>query len=82
MHSVVTTENLRKRLPTSKGFYEAVRGIDIEVFAQEIFGFLGPNGAGKTTTLRMLTTLLPIDEGEAWVAGFNVKIRPRGFVQR
>ena len=77
MHSVVTTQNLRKRLPTKKGFYEAVRGIDIEVSAQEIFGFLGPNGAGKTTTIRMLTTLLPIDEGEAWVAGFNVKTEAR-----
>lgn len=77
MHSVVTTQNLRKRLPTKKGFYEAVRGIDIEISAQEIFGFLGPNGAGKTTTIRMLTTLLPIDEGEAWVAGFNVKTQAR-----
>ena len=42
----------------------------------EIFGFLGPNGAGKTTTLRMLTTLMPPDEGQAIVAGFDVANEP------
>jgi ABC-2 type transport system ATP-binding protein len=53
----------------------AVDGIDLEVESGQIFGFLGPNGAGKTTTLRMLATLLPIDSGEAMVAGFDVKKR-------
>jgi ABC-2 type transport system ATP-binding protein len=48
----------------------------MEVARGEIFGFLGPNGAGKTTTLRMLTTLLPIDEGSASVAGFDVRQEP------
>ncbi|HEY2636348.1 MAG TPA: ATP-binding cassette domain-containing protein, partial [Solirubrobacteraceae bacterium] len=33
----------------------------------EVFGLLGPNGAGKTTTLRVLTTLLPPDDGRAAV---------------
>ena len=37
---------------------EAVRGIDFEVAAGEIFGFLGPNGAGKSTTINMLCTLV------------------------
>lgn len=69
---MITTHNLKKSFTTKNGFYHAVRGIDLNVIAGEIFGFLGPNGAGKTTTLRMLTTLLPIDEGEAYVAGFNV----------
>jgi ABC-2 type transport system ATP-binding protein len=48
----------------------------MEVARGEIFGFLGPNGAAKTTTLRMLTTLLPIDEGSASVAGFDVRQEP------
>ncbi len=51
--------------------------MSISVGRGEIFGFLGPNGAGKTTTLRMLTTLLPIDEGTAIVAGLDVGRSPR-----
>lgn len=56
---------------------EAVRGISLSVKSGEIFGFLGPNGAGKTTSLRMLTTLLPIDEGEAKIAAYDVKRNPK-----
>ena len=52
---------------------EAVRGVDLEVGAGQIFGFLGPNGAGKTTTLRMLATLLPPDVGH----GDRRRRRPR-----
>lgn len=55
----------------------AVKGISLSADAGEIFGFLGPNGAGKTTSLRMLTTLLPIDEGEAKIAGYDVKRNPK-----
>lgn len=72
MQSIITIKDLKKKFPVKGGFYEAVRGVNLEVFEKEIFGFLGPNGAGKTTTLRMLTTLLPIDSGEAFVAGYNV----------
>lgn len=61
---------------------EAVRGISLSVTRGEIFGFLGPNGAGKTTTLRMLTTLLPIDEGQALVAGFDLKAQPHEVRRR
>src|SRR5688500_14828352 len=50
----------------------AVRGVDIEVAAGEIYGFLGPDGAGKTTTVRMLTTLLLPTGGSASVAGHDV----------
>ncbi|MCF7852520.1 MAG: ATP-binding cassette domain-containing protein [Simkaniaceae bacterium] len=73
---VITTRNLRKTFTTKRGVHEAVKGVDLAVNAGEVFGFLGPNGAGKTTTLRMLTTLLPIDDGEASVAGFDVATQP------
>jgi ABC-2 type transport system ATP-binding protein len=55
---------------------EAVRGVDLDVRAGEIFGFLGPNGAGKSTTVRMLTTLLTITAGRAEVAGADVEREP------
>ena len=51
------------------GKVEAVRGIDLEVGAGEIFGFLGPNGAGKSTTISILCTLVRPTSGVAQVAG-------------
>jgi ABC-2 type transport system ATP-binding protein len=52
---------------------DAVVGIDLEVAKGEIFGFLGPNGAGKTTTQRMFATLIMPDDGEAVIAGANLR---------
>src|SRR5580658_3689428 len=58
------------------GKVEAVRGIDLEVGAGEIFGFLGPNGAGKSTTISILCTLIRPTTGVAQVAGFDVRQDP------
>jgi ABC-2 type transport system ATP-binding protein len=58
------------------GDNRAVDSIDLTVGQGEIFGVLGPNGAGKTTMLRMLATLLPIDEGRAEVFGVDVRQQP------
>jgi ABC-2 type transport system ATP-binding protein len=74
---VLHTSNLKKTFTFKKKKVEAVRGVDLTVKKGQIFGFLGPNGAGKTTTLRMLATLLSIDEGEAMVAGYDVRKQPR-----
>jgi ABC-2 type transport system ATP-binding protein len=54
------------------GDVTAVDGISFTVERGEVFGLLGPNGAGKTTTLRVLTTVLPADDGTATVAGYDV----------
>ncbi len=63
-----------KRTYKSRGkAIEAVRGIDLKVYAGEIVGFLGPNGAGKTTTLKMLCTLLDPTGGTAVVAGSDLR---------
>jgi ABC-2 type transport system ATP-binding protein len=59
-------------LEKSFGDVRALAGIDLEVPAGTILGLLGPNGAGKTTAVRILTTLLPPDEGSARVAGLDV----------
>lgn len=81
MDNVIEAVSLKKRFHQSeKGkrkTIEAVRGVTLSIKHGEIYGFLGPNGAGKTTTLRMLTTLLPIDEGDAYVAGFDLKKQPQ-----
>jgi ABC-2 type transport system ATP-binding protein len=60
---------------------EAVRGIEFEVRAGEIFGFLGPNGAGKSTTINMLCTLVRPSGGAARVAGHDV-VSERDEVRR
>jgi ABC-2 type transport system ATP-binding protein len=75
----VTSEaviEVRGLVRTFEGGVEAVRGIDLAVSRNEVFGFLGPNGAGKTTTVRMLCTLLPPTAGTARVAGFDVVESP------
>ncbi|HVW35409.1 MAG TPA: ATP-binding cassette domain-containing protein [Acidimicrobiia bacterium] len=50
----------------------ALEGIDLYVAPGTVFGLLGPNGAGKTTTVRILTTILRPDSGEAKVLGHDV----------
>jgi ABC-2 type transport system ATP-binding protein len=55
------------------GSVTAVAGVDLDVPAGTVMAVLGPNGAGKTTMVRMLTTLTMPDEGEAKVAGFDVR---------
>ena len=64
---VISVRGLRK----SYGTLEAVKGIDIEVHAGEVFGLLGPNGAGKTTTVEILEGLRPRTSGEVTVLGFD-----------
>src|SRR3954454_6101376 len=64
------------------GDVKAVRGVDLRVARGEVFGFLGPNGAGKSTTVRMLTTLLTITAGRAWVSGIDVTSDPDGVRRR
>jgi len=61
----------------------AVDNLSFEVHPGSILALLGPNGAGKTTTINMLTTLLPIDEGRASIAGIDVTAQPdvaRGLI--
>ena len=51
------------------GDFIAVNDVSFEIQAGEIFGFLGSNGCGKTTTMKMLTGLLPVSAGEAFLFG-------------
>src|SRR6266576_5765956 len=69
----ISVRQLRKTYP---GGVEAVKSIDFEVAAGEVFGLLGPNGAGKSTTIGMLTTTIAPTSGSARVAGFDVASEP------
>jgi ABC-2 type transport system ATP-binding protein len=71
-------EGLRHRF----GDHAAVDGIDLRIEQGEIFGLLGPNGAGKTTTIRVLNTLLPIQEGRIAILGYDVREAPMAVRRR
>jgi ABC-2 type transport system ATP-binding protein len=58
-------------LHMSYGSFEAVRGIDLDVTAGEVFAFLGPNGAGKTTTVEILEGYRRRSAGEVDVLGVD-----------
>ena len=58
------------------GNFQAVNDVSFSVHPGEIFGYLGANGAGKSTTIRMLCGLLAPTDGEARVAGVDVKADP------
>jgi ABC-2 type transport system ATP-binding protein len=72
----VEAAGLVKTYRSRAGTVDAVRGVDLQVEAGEVFGFLGPNGAGKSTTVRMLTTLLSLTSGTARVSGLDVAREP------
>jgi len=75
LHAVPAVE-VRQLEKTYPGGVEAVKGIDFQVAAGEVFGMLGPNGAGKSTTIGILTTTIEPTGGSARLAGFDVCRHP------
>lgn len=57
------------------GNVRALRGIDLVVQPQQVYGFLGPNGAGKTTSIRILLDLIRPTNGTAHVLGFDCQLQ-------
>ena len=65
---MIRAEHLTKKFEN----LAAVDDLSLSVDEGEIFGLVGPDGAGKTTTMRLLTSIMDPDGGEAWVAGHHV----------
>ena len=72
MANAIEAEGLVK----TYGEVRALDGFSFSVPEGVVFGLLGPNGAGKSTTVKILTTLSSPQEGEARVAGHDVRRQP------
>jgi ABC-2 type transport system ATP-binding protein len=70
--AAVSAAGLRK----SYGDKSVLDGIDLHIPAGSVFALLGPNGAGKTTTVKILSTLITADGGQAQVAGHDLATSP------
>jgi lipooligosaccharide transport system ATP-binding protein len=80
--SVGQTTLLARGLKKSYAGFEAVKGVDFEVYRGECFGFLGPNGAGKTTTMKMIYGAAVHTGGQLEVASLEVRRAEREVKRR
>lgn len=86
MEKVLEVKNLVKKFKlsskqmklaqTTEKIKVAVNDLSFDAYKGEIYGLLGPNGAGKTTTLRMISTLIKADSGDALIDGISVRNNP------
>jgi ABC-2 type transport system ATP-binding protein len=58
------------------GDREAIHDLSLSVAAGEIFALLGPNGSGKTTLFRILSTLIPPQDGDVKILGHDLRRAP------
>jgi len=68
----VMISQLNKTYSSSTGKKVAVKDLDLAMYQGQITALLGHNGAGKTTTISMLTGMIPITSGNAFVQGYDV----------
>jgi ABC-2 type transport system ATP-binding protein len=78
----IRTEGLSKTFGRRKSKrIQAVKRLNLEVHAGQVYGFLGPNGAGKSTTIRMLLDLILPTEGNAYIFERHVR-QQHGILRR
>jgi ABC-2 type transport system ATP-binding protein len=65
--SAIRTSRLTKDYGVGRGLFD----LDLQVDAQEVFGYLGPNGSGKTTTIRLLMGMIRPTSGSAFIFGLD-----------
>jgi ABC-2 type transport system ATP-binding protein len=70
--SAITVTGLRK----AYGDHVVLAGLDLDVPQGTVFSLLGANGAGKTTTVRILSTLIDADGGQARINGHDLAAEP------
>ena len=61
-----------KNVVKKYGSQRALDDVSFDIAEGQVLGFLGPNGAGKTTMMRIITGIIPADEGSVSVNGVDV----------
>ena len=60
----------------SYGKKQVLKGLDLEVYPGEMFGFIGRNGVGKSTTIDCMIGAKRFDAGEIVVGGHDIRLNP------
>ncbi len=71
---MIRVTNLLKRVSTSDGELEIVKGIDLYIPAGATAAIVGPSGSGKSTLLGLLAGMDVVSEGEIWLGGENISL--------
>ncbi|MGD0587974.1 MAG: ATP-binding cassette domain-containing protein [Thermoplasmata archaeon] len=71
--NAIIVKNLSKHYGSGDRLVRALDHVTLSIPSGTVFGLLGPNGAGKTTLIKVLTGITDITEGDASVAGFDVR---------
>jgi ABC-2 type transport system ATP-binding protein len=79
--TAIELHNLSKTYRSGRTRVHALRGIQLSVAADQIYGFLGPNGAGKTTSIRLMLDLIRPTQGEVHIFGQPVRGRPASLAK-
>lgn len=61
-----------KNLHKSYGQKQVLKGIDLDVYSGELFGFIGRNGIGKSTTIDCMIGVKRFNEGTITLNGYDV----------
>ena len=76
---VIETSNLSK---TYNGSIEALKSLDLKIYAGESVGYVGPNGAGKTTTIQILLNLIRATQGKVALFGERLNGHSKQHLKR
>jgi putative ABC transport system ATP-binding protein len=69
---LIRMRSVTKSYQTATGEFQALKGIDLDIFPGEFVAIVGKSGAGKTTLINMLTGVDHLSSGEVWIDGTPV----------
>jgi putative ABC transport system ATP-binding protein len=72
MEPLIQMRKVVKAFQTASGEFQALKGVDLDVYPNEFLGIIGKSGTGKTTLINMLSGIDHLTSGEVWVGGTAV----------